>query len=41
VYRVDVEIEKDRESKPISRKMKQIWLAHKEQLTYAGRFVSN
>jgi hypothetical protein len=41
VYRVHVEIEKDEERKPISRKVKQIWFAHKEQLTYARHFVSN
>jgi hypothetical protein len=41
VYRVHVETEKDEENKPISRKTKQIWFAHKEQLTYARHFVSN
>jgi hypothetical protein len=36
-----VEIEEDEEDKPISRKMKQVWFAHKEQLAYARRFVSD
>jgi hypothetical protein len=35
VYRVRVKIEEDEEGKPISRKMEQIWFAHKEQLAYA------
>ena len=34
VYRVRVEIEEDEKGRPISRKMKQIWFAHKEQLAY-------
>jgi hypothetical protein len=41
VYRCRVEIEEDEEGSPISRKLKQIWFAHKEQLNAAQRFVSD
>jgi len=41
VYRCRIEIEEDEEGNPISRKLKQIWFAHREQLKAAQRFVSN
>ena len=36
-----MEIEEDEEGNPISRKLKQIWFAHREQLKATQRFVSD
>ena len=36
-----MEVEEDEEDNPISRKLRQIWFAHREQLKAAQRFVSD
>ena len=41
VYRCLVEVEEDEEGTPVSRRLGQIWFAHREQLKAAQRFVSD